>query len=364
MTARTRSGGSPCAVSCLRSGGLAEVRRPVVCGVELRLTLRSKRELMLNDARCRLVAACATPAVRRSVPPACRAAFGLASPGSRPRNSVAVQQNRGDHAAGRPSLPLGALHAGLAAAGAREGARRSPADALILDLEDAVAPGREAATPASWSPRRSRPAATAGASCSIRDQRPRHRVGRGRPGPRRAAGPDAILLPEGRDRPRDVDRRGRAARARTARPGARRLWAMMETPRGILNAARDRRRRTRGSRASSSAPTTSSRISAPRTRRTGTPLVASLVALPARGARRGADLRRRRLQRLPGRRGAARRLRPGPGHGLRRQDPDPPRPARDRQRGLRALAPTTSRWPRRRSPPSRRPRPAARASRW
>ena len=59
--------------------------------------------------------------------------------------------------------------------------------------------------------------------------------------------------------------------------------------------------------------------------------------MPAGGPGRGPGLRRRGLQRLPGRGRAARGLRAGPRHGLRRQDPDPSRPDRDRERGLRAL---------------------------
>ncbi|HEU0220927.1 MAG TPA: CoA ester lyase [Paracoccaceae bacterium] len=115
---------------------------------------------------------------------------------------------------------------------ALEKARALPADALILDLEDAVAPDEK-------------PAARAGVAAAL---------AAGGFGPRElivringldtpwgqedmamaaAAGPDAILVPKV-SRPEDL----LAAEALMADAPARtRLWAMMETPLGMLNAA-------------------------------------------------------------------------------------------------------------------------------
>ena len=67
------------------------------------------------------------------------------------------------------------------------------------------------------------------------------------------------------------------------------------------------------------------------------PLLAGLgLALLAARADRQGD-HRRRLQRREGHRRLPRRVPAGPRDGLRRQDPDPPRPGRGRQRGLRAV---------------------------
>ena len=62
-----------------------------------------------------------------------------------------------------PAPPVGPLHARRQRAGAGEGQDASPADALILDLEDAVAPDAKAAARGSRCARPLRPAATAGA---------------------------------------------------------------------------------------------------------------------------------------------------------------------------------------------------------
>jgi citrate lyase beta subunit len=116
---------------------------------------------------------------------------------------------------------------------ALEKARTLPADALILALEDAVAPAEKA---------RARDLVAAA-------------VEEGGYGPRKllvringldtawgetdmaracAAGPDAILLPKV-ETPADVTR-AVALLAQAAAPDRCRLWAMMETPRAMLNA--------------------------------------------------------------------------------------------------------------------------------
>lgn len=116
---------------------------------------------------------------------------------------------------------------------ALEKAKTLPADALILDLEDAVAPDAKAA-------------AREQVCAAVRD---RGYGGReliirvnGRDTPwgdddlkaAAAAGPDAILLPkvESAQMVQDAEQKIDAAGA----SGKTRLWCMMETPRGILHA--------------------------------------------------------------------------------------------------------------------------------
>ncbi len=117
---------------------------------------------------------------------------------------------------------------------ALEKARTLPADALILDLEDAVGPNEKTAARAMVA----------------------EAVAAGGFGPREvivringldtewgaedldaacAAGPDAILAPkiETPEQLREIERRMEAAGA----PETCAIWAMMETPRGVLNAA-------------------------------------------------------------------------------------------------------------------------------
>ena len=116
-------------------------------------------------------------------------------------------------------------------------ARTLPADGLIFDLEDAVAPAAKEAARASGCRgarcRRLRPPRAGGAG-----QAARHAVGRDRH----------------RRRGRDADRRGAAAEGRepgqvrrasalldaAGAPADRALWCMLETPLGILEAPRDR----------------------------------------------------------------------------------------------------------------------------
>lgn len=116
---------------------------------------------------------------------------------------------------------------------ALEKARALPADALILDLEDAVAPEAktearervaEAVRARGFGPREvvirvnaiETPWGIADLEAAV------------------AAGPDAILIPKVSS-PGDIVSAAKFLRARQASPGTR-LWAMMETPAAILNA--------------------------------------------------------------------------------------------------------------------------------
>lgn len=116
---------------------------------------------------------------------------------------------------------------------ALEKARRLPADALILDLEDAVAPAekpraRELVVEAV------RAGGFGGRRVLVRVNGPETVWGADDLAAACAAGPDGILLPK-------VETAGDvlAAAAALERHGAPEgcgIWAMMETPRGVLNA--------------------------------------------------------------------------------------------------------------------------------
>jgi citrate lyase subunit beta/citryl-CoA lyase len=117
---------------------------------------------------------------------------------------------------------------------ALEKARTLPADGLILDLEDAVAPDAKA-------PARDQVAAAVKAGgygereIVIRVNGLDTPWGRDDMAAAAAAGPDAVLLPK-------VESARQVAEAaalldRHGAPPATRLWCMMETPRGILRAA-------------------------------------------------------------------------------------------------------------------------------
>ncbi len=117
---------------------------------------------------------------------------------------------------------------------ALEKARSLPADALILDLEDAVAPaekprGRDLVTAAvaagGYGPRR----------LIIRINGLETVWGAEDLAAASAAGPDAILLPKVEDPAVIVHVAARMAAF--GAPARTRIWAMMETPRGVLNAA-------------------------------------------------------------------------------------------------------------------------------
>lgn len=117
---------------------------------------------------------------------------------------------------------------------ALEKARALPADALILDLEDAVAPAEK--------PRARDLVAEAveaggygGRKLLIRINGFDTEWGEADIARAALAGPDAVLLPKVETAD---DIRGAAERLeRLGAPERTRIWAMMETPRGILNAA-------------------------------------------------------------------------------------------------------------------------------
>ena len=113
-------------------------------------------------------------------------------------------------------------------------ARRLDADAVILDLEDAVAPGEKAAA-----------RAAAGAALAEGGWGHRETVirvngldtpwGAADLAAAAAAGPDAVLLPKVSGP--DAVMRAAAALARAGAPEATRLWAMVETPAAVLAVA-------------------------------------------------------------------------------------------------------------------------------
>ena len=143
---------------------------------------------------------------------------------------------RVDDADRRPApAPLGALHAGRQRAGAREG-QAIPADALIFDLEDAVAPDAKADARAQASPRRAS-GEYGDRELTIRcngldtqwgadDLAAAAAVRRGR---RRG--------PEGQARS-TTSTRSSARSRRPARRTMTAIWAMVETPTAIFDAAR------------------------------------------------------------------------------------------------------------------------------
>jgi citrate lyase subunit beta/citryl-CoA lyase len=115
---------------------------------------------------------------------------------------------------------------------ALEKAKTIAADALILDLEDAVAPAAKADARAAVCA-----AVTAGGygarEMVIRINALESPWGRDDLVAAAAAGPDAILLPK----PGSADEIDRASRAirQAGAPDKTRLWAMIETPRAVLN---------------------------------------------------------------------------------------------------------------------------------
>ena len=145
---------------------------------------------------------------------------------------------------------------------------------------------------------------------------------------------------QGRPRRRLVARRARRW-PRPARRTTTRLWAMIETPLAILNAAGDRRRRARAGRAARLLRDGHQRPRQGDARRAcapdRAPMLPWLSAAVAAARAYGLDVARRRLQRLRGRRRLRARVRARPRARLRRQDADPSRPGRRRQRGVRAV---------------------------
>jgi hypothetical protein len=167
-------------------------------------------------------------------------------------------------------------------------ARTLPADVIILDLEDAVAPDTKADA---------RAAAVAAVQeggfgnreVAIRVNAIDTPWGKDDLAAVAGSGADAILVPKVSS-PADIDTYNAAL---ASAPLATQLWAMMETCAGVWQ----------------------------------------LDAIAARAWRRPAG---RRLQRVSRSRPVSRRGRAGPALRLRRQDPDPPRPDRAVQRGFLA----------------------------
>jgi citrate lyase beta subunit len=117
---------------------------------------------------------------------------------------------------------------------ALEKARTLPADALILDLEDAVLPSEKARA------RELVAGAVRGGGYGHRALLVRVNAlstewGADDLAAAAAAGPDAVLLPKV-ETPADILAAAAALDAAESRAGTR-IWAMMETPRAVLNAA-------------------------------------------------------------------------------------------------------------------------------
>ena len=123
---------------------------------------------------------------------------------------------------------------------ALEKARTLPADGLILDLEDAVAPAakEEARARGRW--RRSRAGGFGHREVVGARERARDAVGRGRPRRRRRAPARTRSCCPRSSRAAEVRAAERGARGRAARPPGLALWCMIETPRGVLAAPRSR----------------------------------------------------------------------------------------------------------------------------
>jgi citrate lyase subunit beta / citryl-CoA lyase len=108
-----------------------------------------------------------------------------------------------------------------------------PADALILDLEDSVAPDQKI-TARDRVVQAVRAGGFGGREVVIRVNGPHTPWGEDDLAAACAAGPDAILLPKV-DGPGGIMAAGRTLREAGA-PDETRIWAMMETPNAILNA--------------------------------------------------------------------------------------------------------------------------------
>ena len=108
-----------------------------------------------------------------------------------------------------------------------------PADALILDLEDSVAPDQKAAARGEVAAA-VRKGGFGAREVVIRVNGPHTEWGEADLAAASVAGPDAILLPKV-DGPGAIMAAARALREAGA-PERTRLWAMMETPNAVLNA--------------------------------------------------------------------------------------------------------------------------------
>ena len=234
-----------------------------------------------------------------------------------------------------------------------------PADALILDLEDAVAPDAkaeardrvcEAAASGRYGNRevtiRVNGAGTAWHDDDLRGRR-RRRPGRGR-GPQGRLGRRRARRREGargRRRPRPHRHLGACSRRRS-RDAARRgdLRGLRAADRAGHGHQRPRQGAARRARARAAAAAHRPRPGAAR----------------RPGHRQGDP--RRRLQRHQRRRGVRGRVPAGPPAGVRRQDADPPQPARAVQPGVRPGCRRGGARPGASSRRSRRPRPRVAAS--
>ena len=210
-----------------------------------------------------------------------------------------------------------------------------PADALILDLEDSVAPDQKVAARGEVA-EAVRKGGFGGREVVIRVNGPHTPWGEdgSRRRFRRRAGRDPLA--QGRRSRRDHGRRPGVARS--GAPERTRLWAMMETPNAVLNA---------GSIAAVAANSTS-RLTVmvmglndlakeTRARLTpGRPTMTAWLASCAVAARaHGVDIIDGVYQRHQGSRRLPPRMPARARHGPRRQDPHPPEPDRDLQRSLR-----------------------------
>ena len=220
---------------------------------------------------------------------------------------------------------------------AMDKARTLPADALILDLEDAVAPEAKAVA-------RAQVLAAVGAGgygpreVIVRVNGLGHALGRRRPRRGGARAPPTPCCCPRSSPPRPSPRRSRASGPAPA------VWCMLETPRGILNAAAIAARQPARGRARHGhlGPDEGSpRSSRPRPAAAPDQPAALRAGRPRRRRRRP----RRRPPRPGGRRGLRGRLPSGRGPGLRRQDADPsqarsPPPTRpSRRRRARSTGP-------------------------
>ena len=243
---------------------------------------------------------------------------------------------------------------------ALEKGRALPADGLILDLEDAVAP--DAKRDGRAGDRQG--AAGARRLCVARADRARQRA-------RHALGPCRPHRHGARRRRRDPAAQGRglghgpprAARARSRRRAGRAGDLVHDRDAARHPARRGDRRHRAGAVPGDGhlGPDQGPACAA----HAEPPADAGLARdLPARRARRP-DLDPGRRPSRPRRRARLRRgLPPGPRSGLRRQDADPSQADRARQRGVRPVRRPTSPGRAGSSPPTTRRAPPARASSW
>ena len=215
---------------------------------------------------------------------------------------------------------------------ALEKAKSIACDGLILDLEDAVAPDAKVAArhlPVR-PPRR-----------SLRRARSHDPGERRRHGMARRRRPRCVRGRSGRDRrPQgELGRRGsppgRGDGLHDA-PEHTKLWAMLETPYAMLHAEEIASASDRLTVLVMGTNDLAKELYAEHVPGRQ-PLLAGLGLVPAGRPRHRQGDPRRRLQRREEHRRLPGRMPAGPRDGLRRQDPDPPRPGRGRQRGLRPV---------------------------